>query len=279
MRPAPAGGPGGDPAHLGHHRGGKAPLLFGGGFGGHPLVFHPRDAAFGGAGQPAPALPAGGAAGRGQRPAAPGGGPLRGAGGLLRAHPPPGAGRRPIAPNRGRLPGGGAGDAAGLHRPGAGALPGGRGGVRPHQRRQPGGSVRRRLEGALGCRVYDHYGSTEMGYGGALACGQGPGLHLREADLYFEVVDPATGRPLPEGAFGELVFTTLTRRGMPLVRYRTGDLTRFLPGACPCGCPLRRIAPPVRWGGHPAAPDGPAACSPFGRCWIFPSACGGGRPP
>jgi phenylacetate-coenzyme A ligase PaaK-like adenylate-forming protein len=64
---------------------------------------------------------------------------------------------------------------------------------------------------------------------------------MREADLYFEIVDPATGDRLKDGRYGEVVFTTLTRRGMPLLRYRTGDLARFLPDPCPCGTPLKRL--------------------------------------
>jgi phenylacetate-coenzyme A ligase PaaK-like adenylate-forming protein len=68
------------------------------------------------------------------------------------------------------------------------------------------------------------------------------GYHLREADLYFEIVDPVEGRPIPDGETGEVVFTTLTRSGMPLIRYRTGDLARFLPGPCRCGTVLRRLS-------------------------------------
>jgi len=67
------------------------------------------------------------------------------------------------------------------------------------------------------------------------------GYHLREADLYFEIVDPLTGEVLPDGELGEVVFTTLNRTGMPLIRYRTGDVSRFLPGPCGCGTMLRRL--------------------------------------
>ncbi|MGX7950270.1 DVU_1553 family AMP-dependent CoA ligase [Oleidesulfovibrio alaskensis] len=94
----------------------------------------------------------------------------------------------------------------------------------------------------FGCRVLVHWGMTETGLGGALGCGH-QGLHLREADLLAEVIDPVTGTPLPDGQEGELVITTLRRRTMPLIRYRTGDLARLLAGACPCGSPLRRISP------------------------------------
>ena len=102
-------------------------------------------------------------------------------------------------------------------------------------------AIVRALEGAWGCEVFEHYGMTEMGLGGAVDCAAHAGYHLREPDLYVEIVDRATGEPLPEGARGEIVFTTLGRRGMPLIRYRTGDLSRFLPGPCPCGAKLRRL--------------------------------------
>lgn len=98
------------------------------------------------------------------------------------------------------------------------------------------------VEHAWGCTVFNHYGMTEMGLGGGVECQARRGYHLREADMLFEVVDPETGRPLPEGQTGEIVFTTLTRRGMPLIRYRTGDLSHFVPGPCPCGTALRTLA-------------------------------------
>ena len=91
------------------------------------------------------------------------------------------------------------------------------------------------------CQVFDHYGMTEMGLGGGVDCQAHAGYHLRENDLYFEVVNPATGRPAAAGEAGEVVFTTLTRKGMPLIRYRTGDISRILTDDCPCGCALRRL--------------------------------------
>ena len=97
------------------------------------------------------------------------------------------------------------------------------------------------IQRAWGCKVYQHYGMTEMGYGGGVECDAHDGYHLREADLYMEVVDPTTGRPLPDGVSGEVVVTTLTRRAMPLIRYRTGDQARFIPDYCPCGSILRRL--------------------------------------
>ena len=95
----------------------------------------------------------------------------------------------------------------------------------------------------FGATVFDHYGATEMGYGGGVECEAQDGYHLRETELYFEVVDIETGAPLPDGDLGEVVFTTLTPRGMPFVRYRTGDAAAMLAGPCPCGSRLRRLGP------------------------------------
>jgi phenylacetate-coenzyme A ligase PaaK-like adenylate-forming protein len=97
------------------------------------------------------------------------------------------------------------------------------------------------LEKIWGCQVLNHYGATEMGLGGGVECEARRGYHLREADMLFEIVDPETGEPAPDGEYGEVVFTTLTRRGMPLIRYRMGDRSRFLPGKCPCGTSLRTL--------------------------------------
>lgn len=97
------------------------------------------------------------------------------------------------------------------------------------------------LHDILGCRVLTHWGMTETGLGGALACAEGRGMHLRETDLLVEVTDPETGNPVQDGAWGEIVVTTLCRTAMPLVRYRTGDYGRILCGPCPCGSPLRRM--------------------------------------
>lgn len=92
-----------------------------------------------------------------------------------------------------------------------------------------------------GCGVYHHYGMTEMGLGGGVDCSAFAGYHLRETDLYFEIIDPKTGHALKHTGVGEVVFTTLTRKGMPLIRYRTGDIARFIPDPCPCGTVLRRM--------------------------------------
>ncbi len=102
-------------------------------------------------------------------------------------------------------------------------------------------SLKRTIQRVWGARVFAHYGTTEMGYGGAVECSYGTGQHIRETELYYEVINPESGEVLPVGEWGELVFTTLNRRAMPFIRYRTGDKTRLLGGACACGSILRRI--------------------------------------
>ena len=104
-------------------------------------------------------------------------------------------------------------------------------------------AITRAIETAWNCSVFNHYGMTEMGYAGGVECHAGHGYHFREADLYIEIIDPASGDPVQDGEMGEVVFTTLTRKGMPLIRYRTGDLARFLKGRCPCDTILKRMAP------------------------------------
>ena len=102
-------------------------------------------------------------------------------------------------------------------------------------------TIREQLTGVWRCAVYEHYGLTEAGYGGAVDCLFHAGMHIREADLYAEIVHPVTGKPVPDGQQGEVVITTLTRLGMPMIRYRTGDISAIEPGICPCGSPLRRL--------------------------------------
>ncbi|HEX2954281.1 MAG TPA: phenylacetate--CoA ligase family protein, partial [Bacillota bacterium] len=102
-------------------------------------------------------------------------------------------------------------------------------------------AVSTEIQRIFGCEIFDHYGMTEMGLGGGIECSVHQGCHLREADLYVEVIDPFSGKALPEGEYGEVVFTTLTRTGMPLIRYRTGDRSRWLAGNCPCGSVLPRL--------------------------------------
>jgi phenylacetate-coenzyme A ligase PaaK-like adenylate-forming protein len=116
------------------------------------------------------------------------------------------------------------------------------------------------LERLWHCEVFQHYGATEMGLGGGVDCQAHAGYHLREADLYFEIVDPESGQPVPAGEPGEVVFTTLTRRGMPLIRYRTGDLSRMLAAPCACGSLLRRLQPlKSRDSLHLGPPEGPGS--------------------
>jgi phenylacetate-CoA ligase len=98
----------------------------------------------------------------------------------------------------------------------------------------PGG-MRQELQRLWNCRVYTHYGLTEMGLGVAIECSAGHGYHFNEADLLLEIIDPQTGAPVAEGQEGELVFTTLNREAMPLIRYRTGDISRWIPEPCSCG--------------------------------------------
>jgi len=103
-------------------------------------------------------------------------------------------------------------------------------------------AIIRQLRELWGCEVYEHYGMTEMGLGGAIDCDAHAGCHVRENDLLVEIIDKE-GNKVPDGHYGEVVFTTLTRHGMPLIRYRTGDVSAILPGNCPCGSALRRLAP------------------------------------
>ncbi|MDR0339593.1 MAG: phenylacetate--CoA ligase [Desulfovibrio sp.] len=110
-------------------------------------------------------------------------------------------------------------------------------GAEPHTE-----EMRRRIEYLLGVKAYNSYGLSEMnGPGVAFECLAQNGLHVWEDAFIAEIVDPDSGENLPDGEIGELVMTTLTRRGMPVIRYRTRDLTRFLPGPCPCGRVHRRL--------------------------------------
>ncbi len=98
-----------------------------------------------------------------------------------------------------------------------------------------------RIEERWQCRVFRHYGMTEMGLGGGVECAAHCGCHFREADLLVEIIDPDTGQPPVDGTVGEIVFTTLTREAMPLVRYRTGDMALFKVDPCPCGTVLKTM--------------------------------------
>ena len=104
-------------------------------------------------------------------------------------------------------------------------------------------SMRRRLESEGGIRAYDIYGLSEIiGPGVAVECGCQDGLHIFEDHFYPEVVDPETGEVLPDGEEGELVLTTLSKQAMPMIRYRTRDITRLMTEPCPCGRTLRRMS-------------------------------------
>ena len=104
-------------------------------------------------------------------------------------------------------------------------------GAEPHSEEQ-----RRRIEQMLGVKAYNSFGMSEMcGPGVAFECREQNGLHIWEDYYIVEIVDPVTLEPVPEGEVGELVLTTINREAMPLLRYRTRDLTRILPGECPCG--------------------------------------------
>ena len=110
-------------------------------------------------------------------------------------------------------------------------------GAEPHTE-----AIRRRIEDLYGMKAYNSYGLSEMnGPGVAFECLEQNGMHIWEDAYLPEIIDPETGEHVAEGELGELVITTLCREGMPLIRYRTKDLTRLLPGVCPCGRQHRRL--------------------------------------
>lgn len=103
--------------------------------------------------------------------------------------------------------------------------------------------TRRKIEEGLGVDVYNSYGLSEMnGPGAAFECEHKQGMHLWEDHFLIEIIHPRTGEPVAEGERGELVMTTLCREAMPLLRYRTRDLTSILPEPCPCGRTHRRLS-------------------------------------
>jgi phenylacetate-CoA ligase len=103
--------------------------------------------------------------------------------------------------------------------------------------------LRAQVEHGLGVRAFDNYGSTEiMGPGVSFECEARSGLHVNEDHFIVEVVDPATGRRLAEGQVGELVFTTITKQGFPLLRFRTGDLASLTTQPCGCGRTIARMS-------------------------------------
>ncbi|MBU3930895.1 MAG: phenylacetate--CoA ligase [Proteobacteria bacterium] len=110
-------------------------------------------------------------------------------------------------------------------------------GAEPHSEK-----MRRKIEELYGFRAFNSYGLSEMnGPGMAFECPEQNGMHIWEDNYIVEIIDPVTLKPVPEGEEGELVTTTLLREGMPILRYRTKDLTRIIPGPCPCGRTHRRI--------------------------------------
>lgn len=105
-----------------------------------------------------------------------------------------------------------------------------------------GEKMRQRIKTELNIEIYDIYGLTEIyGPGIGIDCDCHEGMHYYDDYLYFEVIDSKTGEVLPEGEVGELVITTLRKEGAPLLRYRTRDLTRIIPGTCKCGRTYPRI--------------------------------------
>jgi len=110
-------------------------------------------------------------------------------------------------------------------------------GAEPHSEK-----MRRKIEEFYGFKAFNSYGLSEMnGPGVAFECPAQNGMHIWEDNYLVEIIDPVTLKPLPEGEEGELVLTTLLRDGMPILRYRTKDLTRIIPGPCQCGRTHRRI--------------------------------------
>ena len=110
-------------------------------------------------------------------------------------------------------------------------------GAEPHSE-----DTRKRIENMLGVKAYNSFGMSEMcGPGVAFECKEQNGLHIWEDYYIVEIVDPETLEPVPDGEVGEMVLTTLNREAMPLLRYRTRDLTRVLPGKCPCGREHKRL--------------------------------------
>ena len=103
-------------------------------------------------------------------------------------------------------------------------------------------AMRAAIEDRLKLTATDNYGLSEiMGPGVAGECLEKTGMHVSEDHFFIEIVDPATGEPLPDGEEGELVVTTLTKEAFPMIRFRTGDVTRIIPGPCACGRTMRRI--------------------------------------
>ena len=105
-----------------------------------------------------------------------------------------------------------------------------------------GEKMRSRIANELGIELYDIYGLTEIyGPGIGINCEYNTGIHYWDDFIYLEIIDPVTLKPVPDGTMGEIVITTLVKEGAPLIRYRTHDLSRIIPGECPCGSRYPRI--------------------------------------
>ena len=105
-----------------------------------------------------------------------------------------------------------------------------------------GSKMRKRISEELGIELYDIYGLTEVyGPGIGINCKADSAMHIWADYVYVEIVDPDTGELLPDGEEGEIVLTTLQKEGAPLIRFRTHDLSRIVPGKCDCGSPHPRI--------------------------------------
>ena len=105
-----------------------------------------------------------------------------------------------------------------------------------------GDKIRDRIFQSLKIEFFDIYGLTEIyGPGIGIDCHEHSGMHYFDDYIYFEIIDPKTGEVLPEGEEGELVATTYRKEGAPLIRYRTHDITRIIPGECACGSPFPRL--------------------------------------
>ncbi|NTU70851.1 MAG: phenylacetate--CoA ligase [Coriobacteriia bacterium] len=103
-------------------------------------------------------------------------------------------------------------------------------------------NMRRQIEDLLGITAIDIYGLSEiMGPGVASECVHQNGLHVFEDHFLIEILDPETLEAVPDGEYGEVVFTTLTKEGIPVIRYRTRDISRIIPGSCACGRTFRRM--------------------------------------
>lgn len=105
-----------------------------------------------------------------------------------------------------------------------------------------GERMRKRISEELGIELYDIYGLTEIyGPGIGISCKYDNGMHYWDDYIYIEILDPVTLESVPDGEMGEIVITTLVKEGAPLIRYRTHDLSRIIPGECPCGCQHPRL--------------------------------------